>query len=150
MRRPTGITILAILYFLGGAINLVMSCVALAVGSGLARKGADPDDRSSALTLDPAFRGNLVFWIGLIGTGAALFRLVAAAGLWRLTPWSVRLALIRGTLKLLTHLMAVSQGAITPSGLAGVLVNGAVVLYLTMSQARHALTGIPRDAASTP
>ena len=149
MQRPTGITILATSYSVGGALSLAMSCVALVVGSRLARTGDDPGDMtSSALTLDPTFRGNLVLWIGLIGTGAALTKLVAAAGLWGLRPWSLRLVLVRGTYELLTHLLAVSRGAITPSGLAGVLVNGAVVLYLTSSQVRQALTSIPRDTVT--
>ena len=84
-----------------------------------------------------AFRGESAFWLGLLGTGAALFKLVAAAGLWTLQPWGWRLALVGGTLKLMTHLVAVRRNAITPAGIVGALVNVAVLVYLL----RHTCAG---------
>src|SRR6187551_1936658 len=107
MQRPTGITILAIVYFVGGGISIVFSCLALAVSDRLTAEAEaeeeEFDEASSGLTLDLAFRGNPVFWIGLIGAGASLFKLIAAVGLWTLKPWGRKLALVTGMLHLLTN-----------------------------------------------
>jgi len=141
MQRPTGITVLAIVDFLSGALSLAISCFALAV-SNRQRPGAEEEDfeeTSSVLTLDLAFRRSSVFWIGLIGTGISLFKLSAAVGLWTLKPWGRQLALVSGTINFLTHALVVIRGAITPSGLMGLLVNGAVLLYLTRPDVRRAL-----------
>jgi uncharacterized membrane protein (DUF2068 family) len=144
MQRPTGITILAIVDFLTGAISLVFSCFALAV-SGRIRAGDEDTDEPSVLTQDVASRGNLVFWIGLIGAGVSLFKLFAAVGLWTLKPWGRQLALVSGTLYLLAHVSGVIRGAITPSGVIGLLVNGAVLLYLSRPEVRRALADVPID-----
>jgi hypothetical protein len=77
-------------------------------------------------------------------------KVVAAGGLWTLQPWGWRLALIGGTLKLVTHLVAVMRGPITPAGVVGALVNGAVLVYLSTPHVRRALSGVPDDAPMTP
>jgi len=143
MQRPTGITILAIVYLLGGCCDLVMSCFAMAVGDRLLEDTETSVDVTPALAPYLPLRGSLVFWIALCGTGASLFKLCAGAGLWSLQPWGWRLALLRATLKLVSHLMAAVQGAITPSGILGVLVNGAVLVYLSRPRVRLALAGAP-------
>jgi uncharacterized membrane protein (DUF2068 family) len=149
MQRPTGITILAIVYFLGGGISFVLSCLALAVGGGLRAADANTDDSSSVLALNLAFRGDSMFWVGLMGAGAALFKLSAATGLWMLKPWGRQLALIGGTLHLLTHLFGVIRGAITPAGVIGLLVNGGLLLYLSQYDVQRALADAPVDVPTT-
>jgi len=76
-------------YFVGGVISIVFSCLALAVSDRLTAEAEEEefDEASSGLTLDLAFRGNPVFWIGLIGAGASLFKLIAAVGLWSRRPF---------------------------------------------------------------
>ena len=149
MQRPTGVTILAIANFLSGALSLVISCFALAMCGRLTAEDEDAEDRSSDLTLNLAFRGNPVFWIGLIGAGVSLFKLFAATGLWTLKPWGRRLALICGSLTLVTHLFGVVRGAITPSGLLGLFVDGGVLLYLSRYDVRRALADVPIDLPTT-
>jgi len=151
MQRPTGITILAIVDFLSGALSLVFSCFALAVSNRVSSDAEEEDfeEASSVLTLDLAFRRSPVFWIGLIGTSISLFKLSAAVGLWTLKPWGRQLALVSGTLNLLTHVLGVIRGAITPSGLMGLLLNGAVLLYLYRPDVRRALTDVSIDMSPT-
>ena len=110
MQRPTGITVLAILYFVSGGLSLATSCFAMVVGSWMTAAAARLGYVPSLLAPATAFRGEHAFWLGLIGTGAALLKVVAAAGLWTLQPWGWQLALIGGTLKLVTHLVAVMPG----------------------------------------
>jgi uncharacterized membrane protein (DUF2068 family) len=143
MQRPTGITVLAILYFVSGGLTLATSCIAVMVGSWLTATAARPGYVLSLLATGAAVRGEHAFWLGLIGTVASLVKLVAAAGLWALQPWAWGLALIGGALKLATHVVAVTRGAITPAGVVGALVNGAVLVYLFTPHVRRALSGVP-------
>jgi hypothetical protein len=142
MERPPGIAIVAMLYFISGGFSLATSFFAMVAGSWLTAIAARPGYLSPLLVRASAFRGEYAFWLGLFGTGASLFKLVAATGLWTLQPWAWRLALIGGALKLVTHLVAVSRGAITPSGVLGALVNGAVLVYLSTPHARRALSSV--------
>ena len=149
MRRPTGITILTILYVVSGGLSLTTSCLAMVGGAWLTAQTVRPGSGLTVLAPGAAFRGESAFWLGLVGTGAALFKLVAVAGLWTLQPWGWWLALVGGTLKLMTHLMALRRNAITPAGIVGALVNGAVLIYLFTPHVRRALSGAPVDAQTT-
>src|SRR4051812_13554258 len=150
MHRPTGVTVLAIMYLVGGGLGLVASCFTVAGGSQIAAEARSPDNPSSDLAPDFAFCGSLVFWIGLIGTGASLLSLGTGAGLWMLRPWGWRIALLRATVKLTTHLVAMGRGALTPSHAFGVLVNMAVLTYLSRPNVRQALSDTPISASSAP
>ena len=44
---------------------------------------------------------------------------------------------------MVTHLLAVARGAITPSGVVGALSNGAALTYLLTPHVRRALSGVP-------
>ncbi len=146
MQRPTGIAILTILYFVSGGLSLTRSCFTMAGGAWLTAQTAHPGPGLTMLAPAAAFRGERAFWLGLLGTVAALCKLVAVAGLWTLQPWGWWLALVGGTLKLMTHLVAVRRNAITPAGIVGALVNGAVLVYLFTPHVRRALSGVPVDA----
>lgn len=131
MQRPTGITI------------------SLEVSDRLGAADVDSHDAWSVLELDLDFRGNPVVWIGLIGAGVSLFKLSAAAGLWTLKPWGRRPALVSGMLQSVTHFVGVIRGSISPSGVVGLLVNSAVLIYLSRPRVRHALSSVPIDAPVT-
>ena len=146
MQRPSGITVLALLYFVSGGLSLATSCVAMVVGNWLAVNAQRPGYFPAMLAPASAFRGQFGFWLGLIGTAAALFKLVAAVGLWTLQPWGWRLALLSGSLKLVTHVVAAHRRAITPAGVVGALVNGAVLVYLSMPHVQRALWDDRDDA----
>jgi uncharacterized membrane protein (DUF2068 family) len=149
MQRPAGITFLAIAYFLGGGVSFLISCLALAVSGRLLADKASTAASSSALSVNLAQRGNTVFWISLFGAGTSLFKLIAATGLWTLQPWGRQLALVSGVLNLLTHVLPVFRGAITPSGVLGLLVNGSVLLYLFKYDVRSGLTDARIDVSTT-
>jgi uncharacterized membrane protein (DUF2068 family) len=138
-----GITVVAILYFISGGLSFATSCFSMVLGSWLTVTAARAGYLSPLLVQGAAFRGEHAFWLGLIGTAASVFKLVAATGLLTLQPWAWRLALIGGALKLVTHLVAVTRGAITPAGIVGALVNAAVLVYLSTPHVRRALSDIP-------
>jgi hypothetical protein len=140
-QRPTGITVLAILDFVSGGLNLATSCVSILVGSWLT--STRPGYVLSLLAPAAAFQGEQAIWLGLIGAGASLVKLAAAVGLWTLQPWAWRLALIGGALKVVTHVLAMTRGAITPFGVMGTLGNSAGLVYLFTPHVRRALSGVP-------
>jgi uncharacterized membrane protein (DUF2068 family) len=148
-QRPTGITILAIAYFVGGGISFVASCLALAMSERLRADDETADDTSPVLELNIAWRRNPVFWIGLVGASISLFKLLAAAGLWTVQPWGRRLALVSGTVNLVTHLGGAIGGAGSPSGVVGLLVNSVVLVYLSRPHVRQALSSVSIDATAT-
>ena len=155
MQRPTGVTVLAILYFISGGFSLATSCLSVVAGSWLIAFAVRPGSRLWMLAPGAAFRGEHAFWIGLIGTVASLLKLVAAAGLWTLQPWAWRLGLVGGALKLATHVVAATRGAMTPAGVVGAVANGAVLVYLCTPHVRRALSGepdsdVPDDVPTTP
>jgi hypothetical protein len=147
MERPAGITVLAILHFLGGIFNLAISCFTMAAGRWLTSEAEDTGDVPPMLAPVVALRGNFTFWLGLFGAGASLFRLVAGAGLWTLQPWGWRLALISAALKLAAHLLAAFRGAVTPGRVVDSLVDVAVLVYLSLPHVRHALVPVESDTA---
>jgi len=146
MQRPTGLTVLTILYFLSGGLSLTTSSVSMVFGAWLTTKGGRFGAGPSVLAPAAAYRGELAFWLGLLGTGAAVFKLVAAAGLWMMKPWGWQLALVGGALKLITHLVAMIRNAINPAGILGALIDIAILVYLCTPQVRRALSGDPVDA----
>ena len=150
MQRPTGITALASLYLVSGGLSLLTSCFAMLVGSWLTAKAERRGYYPPVLASASAYRGELAFWLGLIGTCASVFKLVAAVGLWMLQPWGWRLAVIGTVLKLATHLVAAIRGAITPAGVAGAVINGAVLVYLSTPHVQRALWGTRDDARNDP
>jgi uncharacterized membrane protein (DUF2068 family) len=149
MQRPAGITVLAIVDFLGGFTSFVISCFAMVTSWWLIAEAEDSDAVSPAVATNLAFRGNLVFWIGLLGMGASLFNVVAAAGLWTRQPWGRQLVLISSTVKLASHLVAAMRRKLSPAGVVGLFVDSAVIFYLTRPYVRQALSGAPVDAEST-
>jgi uncharacterized membrane protein (DUF2068 family) len=145
----------ALLYSVSGGLSLATSCFSMVAGSWLIGFAVRPGSNLWLLAPSAAFRGEHAFWLGLIGTVASLLKLVAVAGLWTLQPWAWRLALIGGALKLATHVVAATRGAMTPAGVVGALANGAVLVYLFTPPVRRALSGVPNsdvpaDVPTTP
>jgi hypothetical protein len=149
MQRPTGISALAILYGVSGGISFLMSCCAMAVASRLALKAERAGSDSLVLAPDFALWGNVVFWAGLAGSGVSVLRILAAIGLWTLNPLGWRLALVRNSLKLATCPVVMIRDGFTASRVAGVLLDGAILFYLSRPHVRHAFSGVQLDASGT-
>jgi uncharacterized membrane protein (DUF2068 family) len=149
MQRPVGITVLAIVLGLRGGLSLAMACGAIAVGRWLTRQSDSFGPVPLVLSSDLAFRGTLLFLLGVIGTFASLLKLISGAGLLMLQPWAWWLALISATIKLLTHLVTAVRGAITPMGIAAMVVDIGVLAYLAGPQVRRALEVDPVESIRT-
>jgi uncharacterized membrane protein (DUF2068 family) len=94
-KRPTGITILAILALIGGIFMVLAGILALTGSAFLATQG----EGGVAV---------LAIIIGLIMLVAGVLNLVFAVGAWSLKPWAWTLGII---VQVISLVMAIVQGA---------------------------------------
>lgn len=108
MKRPGGVTMLAILHFLEAILFLLVGVMLFLVVQLLAQVGADavqqaPDEmtrRTMTLLLEWIQGGEMVAVYAVIVVLALVF-IVVGVGLWRLRPWSRVLTLGLMALRLL-------------------------------------------------
>src|SRR5215471_9991686 len=94
MQRPTGVSILALLAFVSGALQFLAAFLAFGAGSFISAGAISGYFVPLATPLANAF-GNLGFSIGLAGMIAATITLIAAGGLWVLShTWGFVLATV--------------------------------------------------------
>jgi uncharacterized membrane protein (DUF2068 family) len=134
--RPTGVTILALLYFVGTACMLLLG-VALAVGMGFA-----------GVSSDQAGAGAFLAGLGIVG---AVFMFVFGAlygllgwGLWKLKTWARLIVLIFGfiglgfgALGLFGSLLTMDVSSIV-MGTIPLAINGLIVWYMLQPHVKAA------------
>jgi uncharacterized membrane protein (DUF2068 family) len=135
-QRPTGVTILAVLYFLGTAC-LILAGMLLAVGLSFAGTSADQ-------------AGATAFLAGMGIVGAVLMFIIAGVygllgwGLWSLKSWARLVVLIFafiglgfGVLSLMGSMMTMHMGAVV-IGLLPIAIHGLVAWYLMQPHVKAA------------
>ena len=149
MQRPTGVTILALLAFVSGALHFVGAFLAFSAGSIVSAQAKSGYFVPIATPFVDAF-GNLGFSIGLIGMLLALITLIAAGGLWVLSrTWGFWLASIILVLSLIDDLIALLGGGATWFTLLGALFALVALIYLWQPRIRQVFAGYPIDAAAS-
>jgi len=136
MKRPSGVTVLALLHFLEAILFLLVGLMLFLVVQLLAQVGTDavqqaPDEMSRrvmTLLLEWIQSGQMLIVYAVIVVLAAVF-VVVGVGLWRLRPWARPLTLALMVLRLLLLLpgLILSVVRFEPLSLAAQLVF--VVLY---------------------
>jgi lysylphosphatidylglycerol synthetase-like protein (DUF2156 family) len=126
-QRPIGVTILAILSFLGGLFEIFagLGMMALAAISG---------------TIDPAVFGPLAAFMGIIGILLlilGLVTMVVAIGLWRMRAWAWWVAIIVNIVSL-----AINAASYSWTGLVLPLI---IVIYLVVIRDKFGI-GAPKPA----
>lgn len=129
MKRPLGVTILAILAFIGGILAILAGVGAVAVG-GIATGAA----AAAAAHVSTVF---------LMGMGIALLvvgvlDIVLGVGFWRLSPWAWTLGIALQILGLIIAGVYVSQGSPISGQILGIAINLAVLIYLFTPGVRKA------------
>ena len=114
LTRPTGVTILAILEWIMGALAVLGSLGTIAV-SGFAG----------------AFGGFMVI-MGLVSLAIGVANIVVGWGLWTLKKWAWNIAVVLGALGILISLAVI---VFNPQGIAGQIlglaINALILYYLT-------------------
>jgi uncharacterized membrane protein (DUF2068 family) len=101
MQRPTGVTILAILWFIGAGILVISALVAFAGGSLLAQMLKNAPGMGN-------LAGGLVAVVGVIALMFAALYAVTGYGLWALKNWGRILALVLTAIGLLLTLVGLA------------------------------------------
>ncbi|MBV9576957.1 MAG: hypothetical protein JO057_00050 [Chloroflexi bacterium] len=146
MQRPLGVTILALLAFVSGALHFLAAFLAFGAGSFISA-GAISGYYVRAATPFAAAFGNLGFTIGLIGMIAATITLIAAGGLWVLSRGAgFWLATVILAVDLVLDLLALFSGQATVFTVLGALFAIVALIYLWRPEVRRAFDGFPIDA----
>lgn len=133
-RRPVGVTIVAILAILAGAIGI---CWTITL-SGFAAVGWLTGALFGAEGLQDW--GNATLVGAIAGVFSAVLSLVFGIGAWRLRPWAWWVGLIAMLISLVNPIIALFNGDIVP-GLFGLIIPGALLIYLLLPGTRQAFLG---------
>jgi hypothetical protein len=146
MQRPLGVTILALLAFVSGALHFLAAFLAFGAGSFLSAQAISGYFVPAAAPFANAF-GNLGFSIGLLGMIAATITLIAAGGLWVLSRgagfWLASVILV---VDLILDIAALLGGDATMFHVLGALFAIVALIYLWRPEVRQAFAGFPIDA----
>ena len=134
MKRPTGITILAILAIVGGVLSLfgalaLIAAGALVAGGTLAANG----------TTYPASAAGALYALGVIFLVLGVLDIVVGIGFFRLSPWAWMLGIILQGVGLV---LAIAEIALKYSSLnseiLGMIVSAGILVYLLTPGVRQA------------
>ena len=132
--RPSGVTILAIIYILLGLLSLVWSLLVFGVGAVTGLTGAIVGAENMT-----SF-GSANFWGGIIGVAGAMLDFIIAYGLLNLRPWGWMLALIGLAITVITGVLGLMSGGFFAicCGILGLLVPAGILFYLLQPEVRKA------------
>jgi hypothetical protein len=149
MQRPTGVTILALLAFVSGALHFLAAFLAFGAGSFISAGAISGYFIPMATPFANAF-GNLGFSIGLAGMIAATITLIAAGGLWVLSrTWGLLLSTVILAVDLVLDLVELLAGDASALTILGALFAVVALIYLWRPQVRQAFAGFPIDAPAS-
>lgn len=132
--RPSGVTILAVIYILLGLLSLVWSLLVFGVGAVTGLTGAIVGAENMT-----SF-GSANFWGGIIGVAGAMLDFIIAYGLLNLRPWGWMLALIGLAITVITGVLGLMSGGFFAvcCGILGLLVPAGILYYLLRPDVRKA------------
>lgn len=127
MKRPLGVTILAILALIGGILGILAGLAGLAGGALLSSGAA----ASYGVTATVAKDATIVMVWGVVALVLGVLDIVLAIGLFRLSRWAWTLGLGLEALGILTAIIEVATGfSSIGSVVLGVIINLIVLVYL--------------------
>ncbi len=132
-QRPTGITILAILAFIGGIFGICAGLSGIVGGSFLGGLAASAG-ASNATAL-----GGMVVVYSIIALILAVADLVFGFGAWTLKPWAWMLGMVLFGLNIVFNLVAVIAGWSAISGvIISIVIAGVIIYYLLTPDVKKA------------
>lgn len=136
-RRPTGITIIAVVYLILGVLSLLWSGLVLGVGGFSALFGSLFGAQNVA-----AFGGSSA-WAGFLGIVSALVQIVVGVGLLQMARWAWYLALVGVGLTLLQGVLGIFGGGVMAFICGGIgLIIPIIILVYLLSKGVRAAFGI--------
>nr|HEV7953790.1 hypothetical protein [Candidatus Acidoferrales bacterium] len=130
MQRPTGVTIIAVLDFIGAAGLLILGLLTFAGGSFIAGLFSAAATANGATTATPAagWMAGIGIFLGAIFLAFAIFFIFVAIGLLKLKNWARITTIVLSALGLLTNLNGFRGGM--AGGIAGPIVGLAINILI--------------------
>jgi len=141
MERPTGVTILAVLDFLGAALFLLLGALFLlgfSLLGGLVGQGGGGGDAGMAVLMGLGAVAGVIFFV------FALISFVVGIGLWTLKNWARILTIVFSILGVLSNLAGAAIPLMTGepvsavSSVIGLGVNGLILWYMFQPHVKQA------------
>jgi hypothetical protein len=131
--RPTGVTILAVLAFIGGILGLLGS-LAIVLGG-------------AVVSTVVAGAGGILVLLGLATLALSIVELALGYGFWALRTWAWQLGYILMALNVILALVTTIFGGSFISLIIDVVIAGIIAYYLNLPEVRRAFgasdTGFP-------
>lgn len=133
-QRPTGVTLLAVLFIILGLVSLLWSLLVFGFGAVTGVTGAiiGVDNVTAA--------GRASFWNGVFGVAGAMIDFIVAFGLLNLRRWAWLLALIAVGINVVTGVLGLFEGGFFAVcwGILGLIVPAIILYYLLRPDVRRA------------
>jgi hypothetical protein len=133
MRRPTGITVIAVLYIVLAVLSLLWSGLVFGVG-GLSSLFGGLFGADNVATF-----GTSSAWSGFLGILAALVQIIVALGLLSLKRWAWILALVSVALTVVQGIVGIFGGGpfAFMCGILGLAIPVGILIYLLLPGTRR-------------
>lgn len=132
-QRPTGITILAVLAFIGGILGLCGGLSGIVGGAFLGGMAASVGASNATAV------GGMIAVYSIIAVAFAVADLVFGFGAWTLKPWAWMLGMVLFGLNIVFQLVALIAGWTTlGSIIISVAIAGVIIYYLLTPQVKQA------------
>ena len=140
MRRPKGVSILAIAILISATLRFIISFFDMAMGSYLSSMAMSPGYIPPEYRAEADALGDLGFWIGLFGMTVAVVMLFAVRGLWTLRGWGWWLSVFTLSMALLLNLIPMFQGVVNLRLIVQSLFDAGFLAYLFTPHIRAAFS----------
>lgn len=132
-QRPTGITILAVLAFIGGIFGICGGLSGIVGGAFLGGMAASVGANNATAV------GGMIAVYSIVAVAFAVADLVFGFGAWTLKPWAWMLGMVLFGLNIVFQLVALLAGWTTFGGIIiSVAIAGVIIYYLLTPQVKQA------------
>jgi uncharacterized membrane protein (DUF2068 family) len=131
-QRPTGVTILAVLQFIGGVLSLLFGLSSLFFGGLMVVSDAAT---TAGAEID---MGPIMLTAGVVALISGVIGLIAGYGLFTLKGWGWTLAVIFAVANIVSNLLSLFQGANIVGAIIGIVISGLILYYLNTPTVKRA------------
>jgi uncharacterized membrane protein (DUF2068 family) len=131
-QRPTGVTILAVIQLIGGALSLLFGISSLFFG-GLMVVSDAAATAGSEIEMGP-----ILLLAGVLAIISGVIGLLAGYGLFTLKGWGWTLAMLFAVINIIQNVLSLIQGANIAGAIVGIVISGLIIYYLNQSNVKRA------------
>jgi len=132
MRRPTGVTILAVLQLIYGLLGTLVSAIALFFGGLIAAGGAVSGDAQTAGV------GGALIIITIISLVLSILALIVSFGLFNLEAWAWTLTYVLQAISLVVYVVDLFMGENVGGAIFSIVISAEIIYYLNRPNVKSA------------